>query len=177
MRGAPCIRWSPFELAQLRRFAAERKTSFEIAQAMGGRSPSAVRTRAFMLGIKLAKPSMGRVPRDPDISTWTKADKISEWAQVPQPLAEMLVERAALAGYDLKQLRSEARSKPFVNFRKSFASDARRLGYSLPAIGRALNRDHTTIIYAIRSTESAFSCGKVEPVISSVSPAEGKIAA
>lgn len=143
------IRWSPFELAQLRRMAANRMTSFEISGAIGGRTPSAVRLRASKLGIKLSRPLYGQVPRPADVSAWSEADKISEWAQVPQLLAELLVERAKEAGLPLKQLRSDCRLKEMVNFRKAFCKEARKKHFMLSHIGRALRRDHTTVRYLV----------------------------
>jgi hypothetical protein len=143
------IRWTPFELAQLRRMAANRMTSFEIASAMGGRSPSAVRLRASRLGIKLSRPSYGQVVHHHDVSQWSEADKISEWALVPQSLAELLVERALEAGLPLKQLRSDCRLPKFVTFRKAFCKEARQKHFMLSHIGRALRRDHTTVRYLV----------------------------
>lgn len=144
-------KWSAFELAQLQRLAAENHTCFEIARALGGRTASAVRTRAFRLSIKLGNPKFGRLPRDPDTTTWTDADKISAWALVPQELADLLVERAEEAHLPLKAVRSETRLPKYVAFRQKFSVEAHKRRFSFSAIGRALNRDHTTIIYSVRA--------------------------
>lgn len=53
------------------------------------------------------------------------------------------------------QIVSPQRVREVVEARNLAALLMRRSGLSLPAIGAALNRDHTTIFYAIRKMENA----------------------
>jgi len=84
----------------------------------------------------------------------TDADRISQWASVPYPLAELAVFGALLFGLPLKDVRSDSRRQPLVRCRSWIARQARREGYSFPQIGRAINRDHSTVMYAISGDQS-----------------------
>lgn len=80
------------------------------------------------------------------------AKSISAWANVPLELAQIVVSMNRHRGYcDLKQLRSSCRDTDTVKIRWQIAVEARKRGYSYPAIGRALNRDHTSILHAVRT--------------------------
>lgn len=52
----------------------------------------------------------------------------------------------AVYGLTEEQLLGPGRTKVYVQARRHFAHEARKLGKSLPQIGRFLNRDHTTIM-------------------------------
>jgi hypothetical protein len=140
--------WTGSELCLLRDMVSKGLSSFDIARLLE-RTPSAIRTRKSKLGIK--SPLQDRPVRDPDPSNWTQADRISEWADVPQRLAELVVEGCAAANLDVRAVRSASRHQELVECRWRIAAQARIMGYSYPAIGRALNRDHTTIMHAVQS--------------------------
>lgn len=96
----------------------------------------------------------------------------------PNPLAAdpLFSERALkiaaeLAGANVKQLQSNWRSpKQLVHARWAYAAAMRKRGASTPTIGRRLNRDHSTIVYALtqagylaaRSPEFAEMMAKVD---------------
>ena len=80
----------------------------------------------------------------------TQADRISQWANVPLSLAQLVVSKARNAHCPLKKLRSECRDHAIVAIRHRIARAAEREGYSYSAIGRALNRDHSTIMYVVK---------------------------
>ncbi len=76
----------------------------------------------------------------------TEADRLAENANVPHALAELVVMLAEKYGRTIKQLRGECRDRDLVQIRKRIAREGRHRRYSFPQIGRALNRDHSTII-------------------------------
>jgi hypothetical protein len=71
----------------------------------------------------------------------TEADRLSENANVPHGLAELVVIWSEKQGRTLRQVRSECRDRDLVWIRRMVAREARRRNYSFPQIGRALNRD------------------------------------
>lgn len=80
----------------------------------------------------------------------TQADRISQWANVPLPLALLVVNmNHSRRRCSLKRLRSACREAPVFKVRQAIAKAAVREGYSYSEIGRALNRDHSTIMYAV----------------------------
>jgi chromosomal replication initiation ATPase DnaA len=81
----------------------------------------------------------------------TEADRLSEYANVPHELAEIVVIHCNRADIGVKSLRAPDKRFCMVQIRKAIAVDARARGYSLPKIGRALNRDHTSIHSLLRS--------------------------
>lgn len=81
----------------------------------------------------------------------TDADRISEWAEVPHELAELVVMRANQRGLRLAVLRSSLRISELVTARRAISKEAREMGYSYPVIGRALCRDHTSIMHLVRT--------------------------
>jgi chromosomal replication initiation ATPase DnaA len=79
------------------------------------------------------------------------AAELSQWANVPPELAELVFQyNATWKKCSIKRLRSASRSTKIVRVRWAIARAARQRGYSYPTIGRALNRDHTTIMHAVR---------------------------
>lgn len=58
----------------------------------------------------------------------------------------LLVAFAADRGVELCELMGRSQKPEMVAIRRAFAAKARTLGYSLPAIGRALGRHHTTVL-------------------------------
>lgn len=81
----------------------------------------------------------------------TNARELAVWADVPPRLARITVRAAAAHGLTLATLRSDSRKRPLFRCRQSVATQARKEGFSFPQIGRALNRDHSTVIYAVRA--------------------------
>ena len=77
----------------------------------------------------------------------TTAEEIRDWAKVPDRLAVMLVSMAQREHVSVRKLRGDSREKRLVDMRRRFARFADEHGYSSGAIGRALNRDHTTILH------------------------------
>ena len=149
--------WTEEELRKLASLADARVGSGAIATILG-RSMGAVRAKAFRKGISLDKYKVRPRPRPADTSQWSEADRLSEWAGVPQELAEMVVQMAGRT--PVTEIRSQSRRQDLVERRWEIAVAARAKGYSLPSIGRALNRDHTTILHALRQSKSPFSTGR-----------------
>lgn len=65
------------------------------------------------------------------------------------PLARLVFQRATEMRCPIARLRSATRSQSAVEARWAIAKEAHALGYSYSTIGRALNRDHTTIMHAL----------------------------
>ena len=87
-----------------------------------------------------------------------RACRIACYGFVPHYLAELLVIVANQHDLTLAQMRGPSRKKHLVAARREFCWRARsyrdEYGYhrfSLPQIGRALNRDHTTVIHALKA--------------------------
>jgi hypothetical protein len=77
------------------------------------------------------------------------AEQLSAWANVPLDLAELVIEaNRRRKRYGLDLLRSNTKSAGLTVVRHAIAREARARGYSYPAIGRALNRDHSSIMWA-----------------------------
>lgn len=57
---------------------------------------------------------------------------------------------ARMHGLDGDTLSAPGHGPPHLHARQLAAAVARRLGYSLPHIGRALGRDHSTILHGLR---------------------------
>jgi chromosomal replication initiation ATPase DnaA len=62
-------------------------------------------------------------------------------------------------GCDLSELRSPNRRKDLVTLRKLIVAVLRGAGFSYPVIGRALDRDHSTLIQNQRKIEEAEKAG------------------
>ena len=80
----------------------------------------------------------------------TEADRLSVHANVPLALAQLVAMHADRLGYTLRNIRDNSRPRPLVRARWQIIALARNEGFSLPVIGRAMNRDHTSIIHALR---------------------------
>lgn len=75
---------------------------------------------------------------------------LRRFANVPIALASLTVGLCRSNGYDLETIRRDGRMHDLVRIRDIIAKQAREQGFSFPQIGRALNRDHTSIIKAVR---------------------------
>ena len=78
-------------------------------------------------------------------ATSTEADRLARRADIPLVLAQMVVIHCNRENVTLKKLRSASRRSWLVEIRRAIAVEARPR-FSLPEIGRALNRDHTSVI-------------------------------
>ena len=142
--------WTNRDLCILRWMCEQRMNSFQIAERLN-RSPSSIRTKCSRMKLKLAQPHWAPVHRDPNPANWTDADRISEYANVPQHLAELVTGTASESRIPLRRLRSDSRLKELVECRRNIIRKALEHNYSFPQIGRALNRDHTTIMHHARA--------------------------
>lgn len=71
---------------------------------------------------------------------------------VPVALRVMLEAIGAEQGLKPEEVVDGPQTKIFVDMRRQFCRRAREKGYSLPQIGRALNRHHTSVLHLLRST-------------------------
>lgn len=168
--------WSRFE-DQLLTDLAEKGLTAPQMEPLVGRCESSIRGRARKLGISLNQRTRHYVPLTGDVTTWDRAERLCAFANVPLPLARFVVEVADNSGLQVSELRSESRSGRMVKIRAHIAKEARRNGYSLETIGRALNRDHTTVIHAIRSSKLANTCGEISTKSARHDAANSRIAA
>ena len=84
--------------------------------------------------------------RPPD---WTAKDLL-QWARIPEGLADLLCRYSATRYVSIRKLRGSAREAYLVEARREFAALASEHGFSASAIGRALDRDHTTILHHLK---------------------------
>ncbi len=75
------------------------------------------------------------------------AAELRDWANVPDHLASLLVDMAKRNHVSVRKIRGMSREGRLIEFRRDFARLADEEGYSSPVIGRALNRDHTTVLH------------------------------
>ena len=80
----------------------------------------------------------------------TDTDRLAHDADVPADLAALVVLAANRLGVSVRCFRAAGRRLPFVRERQLVAVSARDSGFTYQAIGRALNRDHTSVIHAER---------------------------
>lgn len=80
----------------------------------------------------------------------TDTERLAHDAGVPADLAALVVLAANRLGISVREFRRDGRPARFVRERWNVAVAARAHGFSYPVIGRALNRDHSTIIHGVR---------------------------
>ncbi len=73
--------------------------------------------------------------------------RLSSFGCIPLRLAILTVSICQREGHAVRDVR--ANGKRLCGVRRTIALEARAKGYSFPQIGRALNRDHTTVMYAV----------------------------
>lgn len=146
--------WTEKDFQTLRKLAEAGCNSIVIGAIMG-RTPTSIRSQAWKRGISLDHRKLQPQPRPANPADWTEADRISEYAQVPQELAELVVNLSKQHSFPVAAVRGHRRPTDLVQCRWAIAQAARRLGYPYAAIGRALNRDHTSIIYAVNQQVAA----------------------
>lgn len=76
--------------------------------------------------------------------------RLATFANVPPRLAGLVAYRAMCAGVGLRTLRSADKRRELVAIRRRIAREAKGCGFSLWQIGRALNRDHSTILFHLK---------------------------
>jgi hypothetical protein len=89
----------------------------------------------------------------------TEVERLARDADIPAALARMVVEAAAAAGVSLRSFRTDDRRPHLVAERQRLILVARDRGFSLPQVGRALNRDHSTILTADRRARKLVASG------------------
>lgn len=77
--------------------------------------------------------------------------RLCHFCDIPLRLAILTVTVCVVEGHDVRAVRANGRN--LAGVRRKIALEARSKGYSYPQIGRALNRDHTTIIHAVRTAK------------------------
>ena len=85
-----------------------------------------------------------------------KAPRIFDIAQsMNRPKASVLIRSyCAYRGVTFKAISGSSRKRPLVQYRQELKHILRtKTSFSLPQIGDALNRDHTTIIHGIKAHE------------------------
>lgn len=82
----------------------------------------------------------------------TEADRLARNADIPLELAQLVVVAANQADMPLRNLRSARQHRELVQVRRTVVLAARHRNppFSYWQIGRALNRDHSTVIWAER---------------------------
>jgi chromosomal replication initiation ATPase DnaA len=71
-------------------------------------------------------------------------------ANAPAALSALVRSISTESGMQLADILGPNRSRRLFHVRRTIALEARERGYSFPQIGRALNRDHSTIVHAVR---------------------------
>jgi chromosomal replication initiation ATPase DnaA len=67
--------------------------------------------------------------------------------RVPDELRALLVAIANLHGITAQAMRGRGRKPYLVDARRDFCRAASSRGYTTPAIARAIDRDHTTVLH------------------------------
>ena len=80
----------------------------------------------------------------------TETERLAHIADVPPDLAALVVLQANRADVSLREFRRPGRPKNLTPHKQRLAVIAREHGFSWWQIGRALNRDHSTVIHAYR---------------------------
>ena len=84
------------------------------------------------------------------------------WFSERETMTEAGRRIARAHGLTLADLKGVRRSKKYVLPRQAFATYAvRKLGCSQPQVGAFINRDHTTILHALRAHEARVAKGLV----------------
>lgn len=76
----------------------------------------------------------------------------SQWLPAARLLADTI---ATSNGSSLSQIREQCRLKSIVQVRRRIVRAMRKQGYSLPQIGRVIDRHHTTVLHLL--TQEGYS--------------------
>ncbi len=82
----------------------------------------------------------------------TDVDRLAMYADVPRPLARIVVQGAEHFGWPLAAIRGPRRVPILVEARWAIACQARKRGFTYWQIGRAMNRDHSSIVHAVQQS-------------------------
>lgn len=135
-------RWSDEDVRQLREMIASGHSKIDIAQVLG-RTTRTVQVKANKLGLSTRAGILhGAIPPGQYESS-TKADERIAEKLILQVCEEFKVSRAELLG--------QSRNKEIVPARHEACwRIAKATSLSLPHLGSIFNRDHTSILHAIR---------------------------
>lgn len=124
----------------------------EIAKQLPHRSPDAVRVRAASL-LQENEPALQKC----HVRDWLFGQPEDSPSAMHESIAEIVARVAAEAGVSSSAIFSQSRLRAHVRARHAAMYLAyRETGKSLPKIGLAFgNRDHTTVLHAIRKVEAA----------------------
>lgn len=78
--------------------------------------------------------------RSVQLRFWSGAEELNG------DVRSLLADACGAAGCSIEDLLSPSRRQPVVVARRRVAADLRRLGWSYPAIGRIMQRHHSSII-------------------------------
>lgn len=78
-----------------------------------------------------------------------------ETPQGPRAVRVIQARAAARYGITIDELLGPGREQHVAAARKEAMQDSRRLGLSYPVIGKLFNRDHTTVMAAVRGKRRA----------------------
>jgi chromosomal replication initiation ATPase DnaA len=70
-------------------------------------------------------------------------------------MRKLLIQVSQAHGVSVHIITGRGRVAHAVEARREFCKLAQKAGYSLPAIARAINRDHTTVLHFVRSCPPA----------------------
>jgi hypothetical protein len=148
MRGRP---WTFDEVVRMFELIEQRRTSIEIGKILG-RNRRCIGRRAIDYGLSLDyrhldPPKPAPKPDEPNPLGF------------PMTLKKIIETTAERHGLQVSEVQSSCRRRKFVKCRQEIAVKARESGYSYPRIGRALNRDHTSIMHLVRTNSSTHSTG------------------
>jgi hypothetical protein len=113
-------------------------------------------TKTYVLAVLLAHPELAPFDEEPDPDPYPLPRALLPDGEPDSPLLPIIgMRRAAYSvsvetGYTLKELRGSSRSSPLVRARWECFARCRAEGYSMPAIGKFFNRDHTTVLHGLR---------------------------
>lgn len=85
----------------------------------------------------------------------TDTERLAHDASIPPELAAIVVLEANRAQVSVRAFRRNGRPRNLIPCRRHAIAAARNAGFSWWQIGRAMNRDHSTCIYAYRKATGA----------------------
>ena len=77
--------------------------------------------------------------------------EVALWANIPRSLASLVCTVAERHGITMAAMRGDSRAHRFVVARRELAQEATAAGFGSPTIGRALNRDHSTVLHHLKT--------------------------
>jgi len=133
------------------------------------RAESAMRTRralddimaraAGVASVKIAPPVVAPEPEPVAVApkptpAQIYAAQVSDLSNIVSSLRRVLIAVSAVTGVSVDQIKSYRRTEPVVRARFVYATVARRCTpRSLPEIAKSINKDHSTIVNALRRSD------------------------